>query len=82
MQNNVILLRDLRPSDGQVVCPAQFYKFTGDPNMALGNNAFMEKAAAFQEIRDCLTNADHNRLSTNEAERVIRYLARAYLDTR
>jgi hypothetical protein len=82
VQDNVIHLRQRSPATGRKVCPAQFYKFTGDPTLALQSPAFMEKAAAFQEIRDCLIAADNDRLSIPEAERLVQYLVRAYLTGR
>ncbi len=80
MQNNVVLLRTRRPLESPAACPAQFYNFTGNPISALRSEVFMEKAAAFQEIRDCLIAVDHNKLAAREAEHLIHYLVRTYLD--
>jgi hypothetical protein len=80
--DNVTHFRKRRPAEQPKACPAQFYKFTGDPALALQSPAFMEKAAAFQEIRDCLIAADNDRLSIPEAERLVRYLVRTYLNGR
>ena len=82
MQDNVIHFRKRRLAEAPKVCPAQFYQFTGDPALALQSPAFMEKAAAFQEIRDCLIAADNDRLSIPEAERLVQFLVRTYLHGR
>ena len=80
MRDNVIPLqtrrRHLRRSP---TCPAQFYKFAAEPAHAFFSEPFLEKAAAFQEIRDCLTAADHNEITAREAERRIQFFVRAYL---
>lgn len=81
VQPKVVLLRTRRPLEEPPDCPAKFYKFTGDPKIAIKSETFMEKAAAFQEIRDSLVAADHNELRAYEAERIIHYLVRAYLGT-
>lgn len=80
VQTNVVLLQTRRPLEERPEdCPAQFYKFTGNPEIALKSERFMAKAAAFQEIRDCLIAVDHNELSPHEAERLISYLVQRYL---
>jgi hypothetical protein len=79
MRDNVVLLRTRQPVDRSPACPAQFYKFSGDPAEALLSEEFLEKAAAFQEIRDCLVAADRREVSVGEAERRILHFVRAYL---
>ncbi len=79
MNNNVVALRSFRRAERLSVSPAQFYRFSGEPTDSLINEPFLEKAAAFQEIRDCLIAADDNKLSAYEAERRIQYFIRAYL---
>lgn len=81
MRDNVVLLRTRQPVERSPACPAQFYKFTGDPAEALLNEEFLEKAAAFQEIRDSLIAADRRELPVSEAERRILHFVRAYLYT-
>jgi hypothetical protein len=80
LQSNVVVLRTRRPLEQANDGPAQFYRFAGDPERALANDRFMDKAAAFQEIKDCLAAFDHNELSAYEAEGLIRYFVRSYLD--
>lgn len=79
MKANVISLRTRKPLEDSVVCPAQFYKFMGNPAAAVRDEAFMQKAAAFQGVRDCLIAVDRNQLSANQAEELISYLIRTYL---
>lgn len=80
MQDNVVRLTfGTRPKMAASVSPALFYRFSGDPAVAVRDDQFMEKAAAFQEIRDCLVAADQNRLAAHEVELRIQFLVRTYL---
>jgi len=79
MPSNILHLPVRRRADAPVTCPAQFYTFTGDREQALLSASFLQKAAAFQEIRDCLVAVDHNRLSAQQAEKRIQYFTRKYL---
>lgn len=79
MRQNVVHLRLPRPSDGPRPCPARHYRFAGDPAEAVGDELFLRKAAAFQEIRDCLVAADLREIGIEEAERRIRFFVRDYL---
>lgn len=79
MLNNVVRLPVA--DAGPLPCPAQHYRFAGDAHAALADEAFMDKAAAFQEIRDCLVAADRREIRPAEAELRIRHLVRAYLAT-
>lgn len=79
MDSKVMTLRVPKRTERLSVSPAQFYQFRGEPESPLMNDCFLEKAAAFQEIRDCLVAADNNQLSPHEAERRIQYYTRSYL---
>jgi hypothetical protein len=80
MRIKIVPLRAHQPTERAPVCPAQYYKFTGEPT-AISSEPFLEKAAAFQEIRDCLTAADYQQISARQAERRISYFVRVYLNT-
>jgi hypothetical protein len=58
---------------------ARFFAFAGDREAVLGRDASLDKAAAFQELRDCLASADEGRISRTVAERRAQYLLHAYL---
>lgn len=76
MKANIV---HLYPQGRPARSPARFYNFVGDPDQALNDDAFLDKAAAFQEIRATLVAADTAALPPHEAERKIGFLVRMYL---
>lgn len=60
-------------------CAAEHYNLGALPSHFVVDDTFLDKAAAFQEIRDCLAAADRNQLAATEAERRINFLVREYL---
>jgi hypothetical protein len=80
MDDNIAYLDTTRFSKRCFVSPAQYYQLNFELIASAINEKFLEKAAAFQEIRDCLTAADQHRLSVQETENRIRYFVRAYLN--
>jgi hypothetical protein len=61
--------------------PAQFYQLDYGAIACAVDSNFLDKAAAFQEIRNCLIAADEKQISALEAERRIRFFVKTYLAT-
>lgn len=61
------------------ICAAEHYTLGGACFSLEDRDVFLNKAAAFQEIRDCLVAADKGQISSHDAERRVRFFVRAYL---
>jgi hypothetical protein len=79
MSAKVVFFPRCRSVERSAASPAQFYELNYGPAASIIDDEFLGKAAAFQEIRDCLAAADLHQLPVREAERRIRYFVRAYL---
>jgi hypothetical protein len=75
MSSNVIALKR-RPEI--TAGPARYYSFSGPVNLS---DDFLDRAAIFQELRDCLSEAEGNPTRHKQALERITDLARRYLST-